>query len=50
MGEKPPVLIYEGREIKFCCKDCVADFKKEPLKYLAKIDAAEKAEAEKPAK
>ena len=33
---------HEGREVRFCCKDCVADFKKDPKPYLAKLDAAKK--------
>ncbi len=37
MGE-PYVYVYEGREIKFCCKNCVKDFKKDPAKYLKLID------------
>jgi len=40
MGD-PYVFEYEGREIKFCCKGCVKDFKKEPAKYLKKIDEEE---------
>ena len=28
------------RTVLLCCKDCIADFKKEPAKYLAKLDAA----------
>ena len=28
------------RVILLCCKDCVADFEKEPAKYLKKIDEA----------
>lgn len=28
------------RLVRFCCKDCIADFKKDPAKYLAKIDEA----------
>lgn len=28
------------RLVRFCCKDCVRDFKKTPTRYLAKIDAA----------
>jgi hypothetical protein len=33
------------RLVRFCCKDCVRDFKKDPATYLKKIDdaAAEKA-------
>ena len=42
MGE-PFAYEYEGREIKFCCKGCVKDFKKDPAKYVKKIEAAEKA-------
>ncbi len=37
MGE-PYVYVYEGREIKFCCKNYVKDFKKDPAKYLKLID------------
>lgn len=40
MGE-PVVLKYEGREVRFCCDDCVKDFKKDPAKYLKKLDEAE---------
>jgi len=31
---------YEGREVRFCCKDCAKSFKKEPHKYLALLDKA----------
>ena len=48
MGE-PEVLHYKGREIKFCCPDCVKSFKKDPQKYLAKLDKAAKASATQPA-
>jgi hypothetical protein len=43
LGEmgKPVVFVHEGREIKFCCKDCVKDFKKNPAKYVKKIEEAE---------
>jgi hypothetical protein len=40
MGE-PVVIIHEGREIKFCCDTCVPDFKKNPEKYLPKLDHAD---------
>jgi YHS domain-containing protein len=40
----PPVLtVYKGQEIKFCCKDCVKDFQKDPDQFLQKLAAAEKA-------
>lgn len=42
---KPQDYIYkeEGkpdRLVRFCCKDCVKDFKKDPDKYLDAIDKA----------
>lgn len=40
---KPAVLVQDGQEIRFCCKNCIKDFKKEPQKYLKEIaDAAGK--------
>jgi hypothetical protein len=33
------------RLVRFCCKDCVKDFKKDPAKYLKKIDEAAAAKA-----
>jgi len=43
LGEmgKPYVYEYKDREIKFCCKDCVKDFKKDTAKYIKKIEEAE---------
>lgn len=38
MGE-PVVYVHEGQEVKFCCKNCAPDFKKEPAKYLVKLAA-----------
>ena len=43
------VFVYEGREIKLCCKSCLKEFNKEPAKYIKKIEAAE-AEAKAKAK
>jgi YHS domain-containing protein len=40
MGD-PYVWEYEGREIKFCCKGCVKDFKKDPAKYIKLMEEAE---------
>jgi len=31
-------LDYEGRRVYFCCAACVEAFKKEPEKYLGKLD------------
>lgn len=39
---KPHVFTHEGQEIKLCCKDCLKDFKKEPAKYMKKIEEAQK--------
>jgi len=43
LGEmgKPYVFTHEGREVKLCCKSCLKDFKKEPAKYIKKIEEAE---------
>jgi YHS domain-containing protein len=43
LGEmgKPFVFEYEGREVKLCCKSCQKDFKKEPAKYVKKMEEAE---------
>ena len=38
---KPVSYVHEGREIQFCCKDCIKSFKKNPAKYLKKIEAEE---------
>jgi YHS domain-containing protein len=39
MGD-PIVINHEGQEIKFCCDTCVPQFKKDPEKYLSKLDQA----------
>src|SRR5438067_7212943 len=41
MGD-PYVFTHEGREVKLCCKSCLKDFKKDPAKYMKKIDEAQK--------
>jgi hypothetical protein len=38
---KPYVFTNDTREIKLCCKSCLKDFKKEPAKYVKKIEEAE---------
>jgi len=38
MGE-PIVYVYEGREVKFCCKGCLPTFEKDPETFLKKLDA-----------
>jgi YHS domain-containing protein len=46
LGEmgKPFVFTYKGQEIKLCCKNCQKDFKKDPAKYLKKLETAKKAD------
>lgn len=39
MGE-PYVFTHEGQEVKLCCKSCLKNFKKDPAKYLKKVDSA----------
>jgi YHS domain-containing protein len=34
---KPVSFVYQGQEIKLCCKSCRKDFDKEPAKYLKKL-------------
>src|SRR2546421_13124332 len=42
LGEmgKPYKFTHEGREVQLCCKSCLKDFKKDPAKYVKKIDEA----------
>lgn len=49
LGEmgKPYIFTEAGREVRLCCKGCLKDFKKDPAKYLKKLDDAEKAAARK---
>lgn len=39
---KPITTNYMGQEIKFCCPDCVKDFRKNPDKYVKQLQDAEK--------
>ena len=34
----PVVFVYQGQEIKLCCKHCRKDFDKDPAKYLKKLE------------
>ncbi len=38
---------YKGKTVAFCCEDCAKDFEKNPKKYLASLEAQEKAAAKK---
>jgi YHS domain-containing protein len=33
---------HEGRTIAFCCEGCIKEFKKEPAKFVAKLEEQEK--------
>ncbi len=41
MGE-PFAFVHNGQEIKLCCKSCQKDFKKDPAKYLKKLEKTDK--------
>ena len=34
-----PPLIYNGWQVRFCCKGCIKKFNASPDKYVAKLDA-----------
>ncbi|HEX3134202.1 MAG TPA: hypothetical protein VHX44_11550 [Planctomycetota bacterium] len=34
---KPVSKVYEGQEVKFCCKNCIKKFDKDPAGYVKKI-------------
>ena len=34
---KPITKVYNGQEIKFCCKPCIKKFEANPSKYLSKL-------------
>jgi YHS domain-containing protein len=38
---RPTVVNYKGTEVRFCCKDCVKDFEKDPEKYLKRLKEAQ---------
>jgi hypothetical protein len=40
MGD-PYVFTQNGHEVRLCCKSCLKDFKRDPAKYLKKLDEAE---------
>jgi YHS domain-containing protein len=33
----PVTKVYDGQEVKFCCRPCVAKFEANPSKYLSKL-------------
>ncbi len=44
-GMKPATYEYKGKIYTFCCAACIEDFKKEPEKYIKKIEEEEKLQA-----
>lgn len=40
---KPYAFASQSQKVKLCCKDCLAEFKKSPAKYIAKITKTGKA-------
>jgi YHS domain-containing protein len=40
LGSKgdPVVKDIDGRQVRFCCKNCVGEFEKDPRRYFAEID------------
>jgi len=42
MGD-PVVEVYKGQQFKFCCADCVKEFKAKPEEFVAKLAAATQA-------
>ncbi|MBI3872471.1 MAG: TRASH domain-containing protein [candidate division Zixibacteria bacterium] len=47
MGD-PVTYLYQGRTIKFCCKNCIRDFNKAPAAYLARLDSAAAGQIKQP--
>jgi hypothetical protein len=44
---KPYVVKHKGREVQLCCDGCEKDFKKDPDKFVKKLDDAEKKSGKK---
>lgn len=34
---RPITKVYDGQEVKFCCKPCIKKFDADPAKYLSKL-------------
>ncbi len=43
---KPGRLAYKGKVYNFCCDMCTKDFKKDPDKFIKKIEASQKGQEE----
>jgi YHS domain-containing protein len=42
LGDDAVALVYQGQEVKLCCKNCVKKFEKDPAKFMAKVTGAKK--------
>jgi len=40
LGDKPYTFVHNGQTVKLCCKDCLAEFNKNPDKFMAKLNDA----------
>lgn len=40
LGAKPVIKKYDGRELRFCCDDCIAKFGADKASNLSRIDTA----------
>jgi hypothetical protein len=40
LGDKPYTFVHNGQTVKLCCADCETTFKKDPAKYMAKVNQA----------
>ena len=49
LGDDAVMKVYDGQEIKFCCKKCFKDFEKDQATYLKKIEGAAKVSGDKQA-
>ena len=38
---KPVSVVYEGQEVRVCCRECKGEFQSDPGKFLNKLPAAE---------
>lgn len=36
----PMAVVYDGTELQFCCSACIAEFRQEPSRYVARVRSA----------
>lgn len=37
LGDDAVALVHQSQEVKFCCKNCMKKFEKDPAKFTAKV-------------